>query len=224
MTKITAVLSTTPDGLIKADRGGLDINEMEHLQGLGDDSQPLDGDVGLSWRLNKSGYDAFIGAFDYDNKVATKGEKRIYARNLNGEVVSHVYLKGDGEILSANDNCSVTQKSDGTIISTNGSGTHTVNADGSIESVNSGGHIKLLSSGAVDINGFLIQPNGAATSPISVGAPIITSATMTANGSGVAMNGTIKINGEDYEIHFHLPGTLKDAEGRPITGNTGGKG
>lgn len=219
MGKLTQVLAAIGEK-IKATVGGGDINEMEHLQPLGDDSKPLVDDYGWSDRTSESGRYVHFGCFDHDNKIAQPGEKRIYGRNSNGVVVNNVYLKNDGEIISANDNCSVTQKPDGTIISTNGSGTHTVNSDGSIESVNSAGFIKLLSDGSVNINGFIIAITGAATSPVSVGAPIITSATMTANAGGVSMTGTMEINGEDYDLHAHEAGSYT-AGGDAVTGNSG---
>lgn len=221
MGRITRALSALANR-IKADRGASDINEMEHLQPLGDDSKPLPQDDGWSDRTNENGGDVYFGAFDYDNKVTAPGEKRIYGRNADGEVVNQVWLKGDGEIISSNDNCSVTQRPDGTVISTNGTGTHTVNPDGSIESVNGSGFIRLLADGSVNINGFIIAVNGAATSPVSVGAPIITSSTMTADGSGVSMGGDIVINDENYNDHTHSPGSYT-AGGDPVTGNSGGK-
>lgn len=166
---ITRVLSAISNR-IKADRGASDINEMEHLQPLGDDSKPLPQDDGWSDRTNQSGGDVYFGAFDYENKIAEPGEKRIYARNGNGEVVGEVYLQKDG-----------------TITTKNASGTHTVKPDGSIESVNGGGYIKLLASGAVDINGFMIQPTGAASSPVSFEAPTVVAATsMTVAGKEMA--------------------------------------
>lgn len=208
MGRITRVLNHIGN-LIKADRSGGDINEMEHLQPHGDDAKPLPQDDGWSDRTSKNGNDVYLGAFDYENKIAEPGEKRIYARNADGDPVNQVYLKKDGEIISSNDNCSITQKPDGTIIGTNGSGTTTNNPDGSIESVNSAGFIKLLSDGSVNINGFIITPAGAATSPVSVGAPLMDAAT------------SLLIAGKEQADHSHLPGTYIDAEARPITGESG---
>lgn len=208
MGRITQVLSAIGE-LVKATVGGDDINEMEHLQGLGDDSKPLKDDYGWSDRTSESGRYSHFGCFDHDNKITAPGEKRIYGRNSDGEVVNSVYLKGDGSIESANDSCSVTQKADGTIVGTNGSGTTTNNPDGSIESVNSAGFIRLLADGSVNINGFIITPVGAATSPVSVGAPSVAAAV------------SLVVAGKEQSGHSHLPGTYIDAEARPITGNSG---
>jgi hypothetical protein len=72
---------------------------------------------------------------------------------------------------------------------------HWLKDDGSIESVNGAGYIKLLSSGAVDINGFLVQPSGAATSPVSVGAPTIAAAT------------SLTVASKEMKQHKHSDGT-----------------
>ena len=222
MGRLTEVLSAV-ENLIKATVGSFDINEMEHLQPLGDDSKPLPKDNGWSDRTSESGRYIHFGAFDFDNKIAAPGEKRIYGRNADGESVNSVHLFGNGDIKTENSASTVRQLEDGTVISTNGSCTHEQKPDGSIESVNSAGFIKLLADGSVNINGFIITPAGSATSPVSVGAPIITSATMTANAAGVSMGGAVVMNGENYNVHGHTPGTYQDAEARLITGNSGGK-
>ena len=85
---------------------------------------------------------------------------------------------------------------------------HWLKDDGSIESVNSAGYIKLLSSGIVDINGFLVQPTGAATSPVSVGAPTIVAAT------------NLTVASKEMKHHKHSDGTYK-AGSTDVTGQSG---
>lgn len=85
---------------------------------------------------------------------------------------------------------------------------HWLKNDGSIESVNGAGYIKLLASGVVNINGFLVQPTGAATSPVSVGAP-----TMTAEDS-------LTVAGKEMDKHNHEPGTYV-AGATNVTGQSG---
>ena len=75
MGRITRALSAIGDR-IKAVIDASDINEMEHLQPLGDDSKPLPQDDGWSDRTSENGNDVYFGAFDYDNKIAGPGEKR----------------------------------------------------------------------------------------------------------------------------------------------------
>lgn len=99
-------------------------------------------------------------------------------------------------------------KDDGTIESKNDSASHTIKPDGSVESVNGSGYVKLLASGIVDINGFLIQPTGAASSPVSVGAPNIVAAT------------SMTIAGKEMKGHKHSDGTYKVGS-TDVTGQSG---
>lgn len=99
-------------------------------------------------------------------------------------------------------------KDDGTIESVNPASSHTQKPDGSIESVNVAGYVKLLPSGVVDINGFLVQPTGAATSPVSVGAPTIVAAT------------SLTVADKEMNQHKHSDGTYK-AGTTDVTGQSG---
>ena len=99
-------------------------------------------------------------------------------------------------------------KQDGTIISTSSVGTSTISPSGEISLVNGAGHIKLLADGSVDINGFIIQPTGAATSPVSVGAP-----TMAASSS-------LTVKGKEMDGHEHGAGTYKVGSDN-VTGESG---
>ncbi len=215
MGRITRVLSNI-GSRIKAVIDATDINEMEHLQPLGDDSRPLPQDDGWSDRTSQNGVDVYLGAFDYDNKIADPGEKRTYARNADGVPVNHVYLKKDGTIIIASDSYSKTINPDGSWVETNGAYSKSVNADGSYEETN-GAYTKTVdASGAMtqtgqvfNLNGFIINPDGSATSPVSVGAPLVDAAT------------SLKVAGKEQSGHNHLPGDYLDAESRPITGNSG---
>lgn len=246
MGRITRALSATGDK-IKANRGAGDINEMDHLQPLGDDSKPLPQDDGYSDRTNESSGDVYLGAFDYENKIAEPGEKRTYARGDDGNAVSHVYHKKDGTIIIANDSYSKTISPDGSYIETNGSYSKSVSADGSFTETNgtytktvgvdgsinetNGAYSKTVDAAGnktevgqiFNMNGFIINPDGSATSPVSVGAPILTSPMLTANETGVQMGGDVMMNGENYNVHAHTTGGYKDAEDRPIVGASGPK-
>lgn len=85
---------------------------------------------------------------------------------------------------------------------------HWLKDDGSIESVNGAGHVKLLPSGVVDINGFLVQPSGAATSPVSVGAPTIAAAN------------SLTVASKEMKQHIHSDGTYK-AGSTDVSGQSG---
>lgn len=215
MGRITRALSNI-GSRIKAVIDATDINEMEHLQPLGDDSRPLPQDDGWSDRTSQNGVDVYLGAFDYNNKIAEPGEKRTYARDADGVPVSHVYQKKDGTIIIANDSYNKTISPDGSWVETNGAYSKSVNADGSYTETN-GAYTKTVdASGAMtqtgqvfNLNGFIINPDGSATSPVSVGAPVI-------DGSS-----SLTIEGKELKDHVHAAGSYLDAEGRPITGNSG---
>lgn len=85
---------------------------------------------------------------------------------------------------------------------------HWLKDDGSIESVNGAGYVKLLSSGVVDINGFLVQPTGAATSPVSVGAPTIAAET------------SLTVADKEMNQHKHSDGTYV-AGSTDVSGQSG---
>lgn len=208
MGRITRALSNI-GSRIKAVIDATDINEMEHLQPLGDDSRPLPQDDGWSDRTSQNGVDVYFGAFDYDNKIAEPGEKRTYARDADGVPVNHVYLKKDGTVIIANDSYSKTINPDGSWVETNGTYSKSVNADGSYTETNGNYNKSVSTSGLVNINGFIINPDGSATSPVSVGAPVL-------NGSS-----SLTVAGKEQKDHVHAAGGYLDAESRPITGNSG---
>ena len=60
-----------------------------------------------------------------------------------------------------------------------------------------------------NLNGFIINPDGSATSPVSVGAPTVNGTT------------SLTVAGKEQNGHVHAAGGYLDAEGRPITGNSG---
>lgn len=82
---------------------------------------------------------------------------------------------------------------DGTVLITDGNSSVEMNA-GAVNISNSAGYMNLLSSGAIDLTG---------------GAQITTDGDFI-TGAGVSLNN-----------HVHGPGTLLDAEERPLTGETG---
>lgn len=136
--------------------GGFFNNECDKVQPSGDDSRPLAKDDGYAQQWGGAGRFVVLGYFDYDNKIAQPGEKRIYGRDSSGNVTSHVYLMNDGTIKIENDSVSYTLNPDGSTIETNGSGTKTMAADGT-----------------VNINGFIIAPDGAVESPVSITSPSV---------------------------------------------------
>lgn len=82
--------------------------------------------------------------------------------------------------------------------------------DGTIETSNGNGNITMAPDGTVNINGAIITPDGAISSPVSVTAPIV---------SGTS---SLLAAGAEVVSHNHDKGTYKDAEDRPLlSGNSG---
>ncbi|CAM0107034.1 baseplate spike [Vibrio phage 5P1c] len=113
------------------------------------------------------------------------------------------------DIVLENEKAVTNHAPDGTITSTSGSATSVINPDGSATVSNGGGFITLQADGSVNINGFIITPNGAATSPVSVTSP------------SVVAGASLTVKGKEMDGHEHLVGTYKDAENRPIKGVSG---
>lgn len=172
--------------------GGFFNNECDKVQPSGDDSRPLANDDGYAQQWGGAGRFVVLGYFDYGNKIAQPGEKRIYGRDSSGNVTSHVYLMNDGTIKIENDSVSYTLNPDGSTIETNGSGTKTMAADGT-----------------VNINGFVINPDGSASSPVSVTAP-----------TTIATN-SLTVAGKEMKDHTHSAGTY-NVGGSPVVDNSGG--
>lgn len=84
------------------DRKG-DNNIVEMFQSAGDDSPPLPGDNVALIDSQRQGGRVAVGVIDHKNEgIAVAGEKRIYARDSAGAIVSELHLKGDGS-FSIND-------------------------------------------------------------------------------------------------------------------------
>lgn len=82
--------------------------------------------------------------------------------------------------------------------------------DGTIETSNGNGNITMAPDGTVNINGAIITPDGAISSPVSVTAPIVSGTT------------SLLAAGAEVVSHNHDKGTYKDAEDRPLlSGNSG---
>ena len=75
----------------------------EHFSPAGDDSRPLPGDYAVVVEVPGEGEGAVVGYLDPANAgVAEGGEKRIYARDANGNLAAEVHLQADGTILINN--------------------------------------------------------------------------------------------------------------------------
>lgn len=101
------------------DRGAGRGSSSYHFGPSGDDSPPLPGDVAACLeRVAGNGSTAAVGYQDPKNAgKALPGERMMYARNPQGEVVLEVYLKGDGSFLvESKTGSAIELKTSGTVI------------------------------------------------------------------------------------------------------------
>lgn len=84
---------------IRADIGGNDTHACELYQPSGDDAIPLPGDFVELEPGVESGTWVVVGVHDRRNRgTAAAGEKRLYARDEDGNPVCEIWLKGDGTL------------------------------------------------------------------------------------------------------------------------------
>lgn len=157
---------------VKHDPGGGANQTGEHFQGANEDSVPLPGDYLLTVNVQRTGGEVVIGFLDpKQQQTAEPGEHRQYARDAAGSEVVQLYLKKDGTAILSNATASTELKPSGEVNTQNASGFYT-----------------LLASGVVDINGFTIGTDGAATSPVSVTSPSVVAAGKELAGHDHAIN------------------------------------
>ena len=133
----------------------------------------------------------FPGIRSQPNVIGDFKNDGIRLRNKTG--AHYVWLKNDGTIETKNDNFTSTINPDGSTTETNGAYIKTVAVDGT-----------------VNINGFIINPDGSVTSPVSVTAPTVTGSS------------SLIVDGKEVKEHTHDKGDYLDAEDRPLkSGNSG---
>lgn len=133
---------------VKVELGGGPVRTGEHFAPPGDDSHPLPADYAYLGDTPQAGRVAALGYIDPANPPAAQpGEKRLYARNQDGDVQAVVWLKSTGEGELSNSNGGVTLEPDGSILGQNGSGSFSLQANGDFV-VNG---VTIRSDGSVDI-------------------------------------------------------------------------
>lgn len=96
------IINGVTASIVKLDPGGGPLVTAEHISDPGDDSYPVPGDYAVIDPQNKTGRYTVSGYIDPNlNPKSDTGEKRIYARDNNGEV-AEVWLKNDGSIVVSN--------------------------------------------------------------------------------------------------------------------------
>ena len=87
----------------KVDTGGGPNVTAENFSTPGDDSHPLPGDFVLLVQVQQTGRSAAAGYLDpLNEQTAGPGERRLYARDSDGAIVSTIWLKSDGSVLAQN--------------------------------------------------------------------------------------------------------------------------
>lgn len=103
ITEILGVTRTDEDGApvedIQIDAGGGANVTARHVAPPGDDSPPLAGDKAFVVEGPQTGSEVAVGYLDGAAKQAAPGEKRVYARDSSGNVVAHVWIKGNGDVV-----------------------------------------------------------------------------------------------------------------------------
>ena len=128
--------------------GGANITG-QHFSAPGDDSVPLAGDYLATSKAKRTGSESVVGYIDPNNdQKASSGEKRIYARDADGNLIVEFWLKNDGSAVLENEKGSVT-----------------LGADGSIEGKNDSGGFELQTGGNFVVNNVTITPAGEITTP-----------------------------------------------------------
>ncbi|ANO58036.1 hypothetical protein [Shewanella phage SFCi1] len=138
---------------VKADPGGGAIKTAQNFQSANTDANPLPNDFVLFVHVQGAGKHSAAGYVDPQNlQSAQPGEWRAYARDPeSGEQVAQTWVMNDGAVLTEN-----------------GNGTHMLFPDGAQTMQNANGYIKLLASGVVDINGYIIGLDGNGTTAAGV--------------------------------------------------------
>lgn len=133
-----------PVSVAKVDRGGSDFITAEHFSSPGDDSHPLPDDYAVIVMTPGNSRAVAVGYLDPANEQkAAAGEKRIYARGVDGKEIVDLWLKNDGSAVLQNDK-----------------GAFTLSDDGSITGASPGGSFVLNAAGRFLVNGAEITPTG----------------------------------------------------------------
>lgn len=140
---------------VKVNPGGGANLVAEHFSTPGDDSHPLPNDYAVLVPVQQTGRVAAVGYIDPANEqAAAAGERRLYSRDSDGNIVATIWIKNDGEVLVENDAASLTMAADGSVTADNGSGA-----------------MELQAGGDVIINGVTIAVDGSIDTPTGIITP-----------------------------------------------------
>jgi hypothetical protein len=139
------------------------------------------------------GFDGSLTPIGFFPEIFTASSNRSIPSDATvlEDGVSSVSLKESGEITVKNENVTIKANPDGSNSITNGGGTFSMTADGT-----------------VNINGFIINPDGSVTFPSSITGPTVTAQT------------SLTVAGKEMDQHIHSDGTYV-AGTTDVTGNSG---
>ena len=127
----------------KIEGGASDTDDVDHFGPSGDDSPPLPDDSAVAVELDDDGEQSAAVAYsDGLTRTALPGEKRFYARDTAGAVVSEIHMTRDGGVR---------------IEKIGGGPKVLVNADGSIELSNSAATVSVSPTGAIKLSGTSVS-------------------------------------------------------------------
>ena len=118
-------------------------------------------------------------------------------------------VNDDGSFIEINGGYTKEVGEDGSFTESNDTYSKSVSDDGSFTETNGAYTKTVATSGEVNINGFVIGPDGSASSPVSVTAP------------NIEGTSSVIVAGKELKDHKHAAGEYKDAEKRPLTGESG---
>lgn len=99
MGRVAEVLGIEDDGDVKCDFGGDDTFIADFYADGGDDAPPLPGDMAAVDDGPEAGTQQITGFSDSKNaSQALPGEKRTYARDVDGTIVAEIHAKRNGDI------------------------------------------------------------------------------------------------------------------------------
>ena len=133
----------------------------ERFTSPGVDASPLVGDMSLIVPVQRSGGGASAAYLDTRNEPkAEPGEYRTYARNADGEVVSEVWQRANGNIdFILTENIGATFAKDGAFTFRNENATVTVAADGAMTLENGNATFEIPTSGNIKSSVAIEAPN-----------------------------------------------------------------
>lgn len=88
---------------VKVNQSSGNSATCEHFEDAGSDSFPLNTDYAVIVGMDRTGGSVAVGYVDpLTEKKALIGEKRIYARKVDGTQICEIWLKNDGTVLISN--------------------------------------------------------------------------------------------------------------------------